>query len=193
MLPRLASLPHSASLPRLASLPLALGCLVLLTGCPEEAPPPDEAAVDGRGQVTAAEGPTDPTEEEFAAELNVDLDEMERRESGLYVQVLEEGEGPPAAPGDSMGVHYTVWFPDGTQLDSSQDREPPQPLPMVLGQTRLIEGWTEGVTGMREGERRRLVVPYDLAYGAEGRPPQVPPYSTLVFEVELAEHAPAER
>lgn len=185
--------PRLASLPRLAPLPLALGFLLLLTGCPEEAPPPDEAASDGRGQVTAAEGPTDPADEEFAPELNVDLDEMERRESGLYVQVLEEGEGPRAGPGDSMGVHYTVWFPNGTQLDSSHGRQPPQPLPMVLGQTQLIEGWTEGVTGMRQGERRRLVVPYDLAYGAEGRPPGVPPYSTLVFEVELVDHAPAER
>ena len=61
---------------------------------------------------------------------------------------------------------------------------------MVLGRTQLIDGWTEGVTGMRLGEKRRLVVPYQLAYGAAGRP-GVPPNSNLVFEVELAEHTPA--
>jgi len=71
------------------------------------------------------------------------------------------------------------------------DRQPPEPLSMVLGQTRLIEGWVEGVTGMRLGEKRRLVVPYDLGYGPGGRPPQIPAYSTLVFEVELATHTPA--
>jgi peptidylprolyl isomerase len=90
-----------------------------------------------------------------------------------------------------MGVDYTVWLSDGSKLDSSFDHQPPGPLAMTLGRTRLIDGWTEGVTGMRVGERRRLVVPYELAYGAAGRPPQVPPHSTLIFEVELTEHTPA--
>jgi FKBP-type peptidyl-prolyl cis-trans isomerase len=133
---------------------------------------------------------TDPVDIPFAASLQVDLTAMEKRESGLYVQVLEEGEGAPAAAGDQMGVHYTVWLPDGSKLDSSFDRSPPEPLPMVLNETALIAGWTEGVTGMRLGEKRRLVVPYDLAYGAAGRPPQVPPYTALVFELELAQHTP---
>lgn len=185
--------------------PLVLLAFLLLlfpAACGEEAPPPEDAAETedaartgqaAAGDPAAAEaGPTDPAEVEFAPELEVDLDEMEQRESGLYVQVLEEGEGPPAEPGDSMGVHYTVWFPDGEKLDSSHDHDPPAPLPMALGETQLIQGWTEGVTGMREGERRRLVVPYDLAYGERGRPPQVPPYSTLVFEVELVDHTPRE-
>lgn len=173
------------------SLPPALcvACLVVLAACPAETPEPEGEAVPDR---TAVEAPpdADPRNLTFASELEVDLDAMERRESGLYVQVLEEGEGPPAEPGDSMGVHYTVWFADGQKLDSSHDHQPPRPLPMVLEETALIDGWTEGVTGMREGERRRLVIPYHLAYGAEGRPPQVPPYATLVFEVELARHAP---
>jgi peptidylprolyl isomerase len=124
----------------------------------------------------------------FAPALEVNLDAMEEQESGLYIQVLREGDGPPAVAGDSMGVDYTVWFPDGTKLDSSHDHMPPVPLPMVLGETRLIDGWVEGVTGMRVGEKRRLVLPYDLAYGAAGRP-GVPPYSPLVFELELAQLA----
>jgi hypothetical protein len=128
---------------------------------------------------------TDLREIAFAPALEVNLDAMERQESGLFIQVLQEGEGPPAAPGDTMGVDYTVWFPDGTKLDSSHDHTPPAPYPMVLGETPLIAGWVEGVTGMRQGEERRLVLPYDLAYGASGRP-GVPPYTPLVFEVELA-------
>jgi FKBP-type peptidyl-prolyl cis-trans isomerase len=133
---------------------------------------------------------TDPRDIPFASSLQVDLAAMEKQESGLYVQVLQEGEGTPAVAGDQMGVHYTVWLSDGSKLDSSFDHAPPDPLPMVLNETALIDGWTEGVTGMRLGEKRRLVVPYDLAYGAAGRPPQVPPYTALVFEVELAQHSP---
>lgn len=159
---------------------------VLLVACGGEegddaATPSGEPAAEA---ATPETPPTDPREVAFAPSLDVDLAAMERRESGLYVQVLEEGEGARAEPGDSMFVHYTVWFADGRQLDSSLDRRPPQPLPMALGETLLIDGWTEGVTGMRVGERRRLVVPYDLGYGEAGRPPRVPPYSTLVFEVE---------
>lgn len=133
---------------------------------------------------------TDPRRIAWAPSLEIDLDAMERQATGLYVQVLADGEGPRAAPGDTMGIHYTVWLADGRKLDSSFDHTPPGPYGIILGETPLIEGWVEGVTGMRLGEKRRLVVPYDLAYGAAGRP-GVPPYSALVFEVELARHAPA--
>lgn len=170
---------------------------LLLTGCGagSDAGGRDEADV---ADTAAAEAPattepvTDVGEIDWSAELDVDLDEMERRPSGLYVQVLAEGAGPPATEGDSMAVHYTVWLPDGSTLDASRSHDPPEPLPMILGETRLIDGWVEGVTGMRLGERRRLVVPYELAYGASGRP-GVPPYTPLLFEVELAEHRPVDR
>lgn len=158
-----------------------------------DAPDPAEAeAGAGTPAAPPAAAPAGvPSLEEttFAPALEVDLGAMERRPSGLYVRVLEEGEGPPAARGDSMGVHYTVWLPGGQKLDSSHDHDPPAPYPIALGVTSLIEGWVEGVTGMRPGERRRLVVPYDLAYGARGRP-GVPPHTPLVFEVELAWHRP---
>ncbi|WP_420632998.1 FKBP-type peptidyl-prolyl cis-trans isomerase [Candidatus Palauibacter sp.] len=133
---------------------------------------------------------TDLREFTFAGELGVDLDAMEEAESGLFMQVLQQGSGPPAGYGDEMGVHYTVWLPNGTKVDSSHDYEPAEPLDMVLGSTQLIDGWVEGVTGMRLGERRLLVLPYNLAYGTDGSPPRIPGYSPLVFEVELAEHIP---
>jgi FKBP-type peptidyl-prolyl cis-trans isomerase len=169
---------------------------LLLAGCSGEPPRADteleserEAPAPVEESEVRAEPATDPRDVAFAPELQVDLDAMEKQESGLYILVLAEGEGPAAAPGDAMGVDYTVWLPDGSVLDSSFDHTPPAPLPMVLNETRLIAGWTEGVTGMRLGEKRRLVVPYDLAYGAAGRP-GVPPYTTLIFEVELATHTP---
>lgn len=169
---------------------------VFLAACSGEAP----RVASETGGETATEGEqmasapiTDPREIPFAEELQVDLDAMDLQESGLYIQVLQEGEGPPAVAGDTMGVDYTVWLPDGGKLDSSFDHTPAAPLPMILNETRLIAGWTEGVTGMRLGETRRLVVPYDLGYGAAGRPPRVPPYTALVFEVTLARHAPGGR
>lgn len=156
---------------------------------PDEAPAAAEVA--GSPETSGApEGVvTDVREVAFADELSVDLDAMEETESGLFIQVLREGSGPPAGYGDEMGVHYTVWLPNGSKVDSSHDHDPPEPLDMVLGSTALIAGWVEGVTGMRMGERRKLVLPYDLAYGPAGRT-GIPPYSPLVFEVELAEHIP---
>jgi hypothetical protein len=126
----------------------------------------------------------------WAVDLEVDLDAMIRRPSGLFVQVLREGRGPPAARGDSMDIHYRVWLPSGRLIDSSYDRSPPEPLSMVLGETSLIDGWVEGVTGMRLGERRRLVIPHELAYGPAGHPAGIPPYSPLLYEVELVGHRP---
>lgn len=123
----------------------------------------------------------------WAVNLGVDLDAMIRRPSGLYVQVLAEGRGPQAVRGDSMWVHYRVWLPSGRQIDASYDHDPPEPLDMVLGETPLIDGWVEGVTGMRVGERRRLVIPQQLAYGPQGHPAGIPPYSPLLYEVELVD------
>ncbi|WP_428276586.1 FKBP-type peptidyl-prolyl cis-trans isomerase [Candidatus Palauibacter sp.] len=131
---------------------------------------------------------TDLREIAFVDELAVDLDAMEETESGLFIQVLQGGSGPPAGYGDEMHVHYTLWLPNGSKVDSSHDRD--EPLELILGSTALIDGWVEGVTGMRLGERRKLVLPYDLGYGEMGNPPRIPAYSPLVFEVELAEHIP---
>jgi len=173
--------------------------LVLLTACTgsadttaqssNSADEPQQPQATPAVQAQEDVGPA-PTEVAFAEELAVDLEAMSLQESGLYILVLQEGEGPEAVPDDEMGVHYTVWFADGSKLDSSFDHTPPEPYGLVLGQTPLIDGWNEGVTGMRLGEKRRLVVPYQLGYGAGGRP-GVPGYSTLVFEVELAAHTPA--
>ncbi len=177
--------------------PLAIACA---GDAGEDASDGAEAAEEAAAMAETADSPemagspegviTDLREIAFVDELAVDLDAMEETESGLFIQVLQGGSGPPAGYGDEMHVHYTVWLPNGSKVDSSHDHNPPEPLEMILGSTALIDGWVEGVTGMRLGERRKLVLPYDLAYGTEGRPPAIPAYSPLVFEVELAEHIP---
>jgi FKBP-type peptidyl-prolyl cis-trans isomerase FkpA len=122
----------------------------------------------------------------YAAELNVDLTNMTRLESGLYIQDLEEGEGEAVEAGQVALVQYTGWLPDGTLFDSS--RQPGrQPFDVVVGRGEVIEGWDQGLPGMRVGGRRLLVIPPTLGYGAEGAGGVIPPNATLIFDVELVE------
>lgn len=110
--------------------------------------------------------------------------------SGLEVVDLECGDGAEAARGDVVVVHYEGRLEDGSVFSSS--REEGEPFEFRIGQGLVIAGWDEGVPGMRVGGRRMLVIPPDLGYGAEGRPPLIPPSATLTFEIELLEVTPAE-
>jgi FKBP-type peptidyl-prolyl cis-trans isomerase FkpA len=123
-----------------------------------------------------------PATETYAPELGVDLQQMNRTETGLYIQDIEQGAGAVAQPGNNVRVHYTGWLPDGSEFDSSRGGEP---FEFTLGQGMVISGWDEGVDGMREGGQRRLVIPYHLAYGERGAGGVIPPYATLIFDVEL--------
>lgn len=98
------------------------------------------------------------------------------------------GTGAPAEPGQVYAVHYTGWLRDGTKFDSSRDRG--EPIRFEQGKRRVIAGWDSGFEGMRVGGRRRLVIPYQLAYGVRGRGP-IPPRAELIFDVELVGVAPA--
>lgn len=106
--------------------------------------------------------------------------------SGLRYEDIQCGEGTAAARGDSVTVHYTGTLEDGEEFDSSRGGEPFQ---FNLGGGDVIEGWEEGVVGMREGGTRKLTIPPELGYGESGYPPIIPPDSTLIFEIELLEVA----
>lgn len=121
----------------------------------------------------------------FADELDIDLASMEQRDGGLYVQDVEVGTGAEAVAGQLVAVHYSGWLADGTPFDSSRDRG--VPFEVVIGEGGVIQGWDQGIPGMREGGRRKLVIPPELAYGAVGAGGVIPPNATLVFDVELLE------
>jgi peptidylprolyl isomerase len=102
----------------------------------------------------------------------------------LRYQEIQVGTGDLAAPGQFYTVHYTGWLAsDGTKFDSSVDRG--QPFEFLQGTKRVIIGWDQGFEGMHVGGKRRLFIPYQLAYGEQGRPPVIPPKSDLIFDIEL--------
>ena len=102
----------------------------------------------------------------------------------LEIEDLVEGDGAAAAPGDTLTMQYVgVNYSDGSEFDTSWDD--PQPFSFTLGAGEVIEGWDEGIEGMKVGGRRQLVIPPDLAYGKQGSPPAIGPDETLVFVVDL--------
>src|SRR5579885_1488579 len=95
---------------------------------------------------------------------------------------LTTGSGAPAAAGKKFTVHYTGWLKDGTKFDSSVDRK--EPFSFVQGRRQVITGWDIGFEGMKVGGKRKLFIPYQLAYGEAGTGP-IPSNAELIFEVEL--------
>lgn len=112
---------------------------------------------------------------------------MVTKDSGLQYEILQEGSGASPQKGQQVTVHYTGWLEEngkpGKKFDSSVDRG--QPFTFTVGVGQVIKGWDEGVMDMKVGEKRRLIIPADLGYGAHGAGGIIPPNATLIFDVEL--------
>ena len=155
--------------------------LVLLSGCTLDTvrskPLGAQTQAPGKSNVGAPEKVT------FNPSLNVDLAMMALSSSGLYWKDMAVGDGAEAVRGSTAVVNYTGWLPDGREFDSSKNAG--QPFSFRVGGGRVIQGWDEGVAGMRVGGRRLLVIPPALGYGASGVGGVIPGNATLVFQVEL--------
>lgn len=116
----------------------------------------------------------------FLAE-NKSKDGIQVTDSGLQFKVIEEGSGDTPQPTDQVTVHYTGKLIDGTTFDSSI----PRGEPTQFGVTQVIPGWVEGLQLMKPGAKYEFYIPQELAYGAQGSQGAIPPFSALIFEVEL--------
>jgi len=148
--------------------PAPEGSDTILTVPPVEPPAPVERAAGRKAP---------------AAPQEIAADGYVTTPTGLKVHDFVEGTGATPQPGQTALVDYTGWIQGGRKFDSSLDRD--DPLPVEIGANLVIAGWEEGLSTMKVGGKRQLVIPPDIGYGAKGRAPLIPPNATLVFEMEL--------
>ena len=124
---------------------------------------------------------------EAKAKADAELDKLaagfQKTASGLRYQILQKGNGAQAEKGKKISVHYKGQLADGTVFDSSYQRK--QPIDFTVGIGQVIKGWDEGLQLLKVGDKARLVIPSQLAYGSQGAGGVIPPNATLIFDVEL--------
>ena len=142
-----------------------------------------QSAIAGSGAPST--GVTNQTEVKIAEAASINMSDSEIKETGtgLKYKVITAGTGAIPKKGDTVIVHYTGTLEDGTKFDSSRDRDSPFSFKLGIGQ--VIKGWDEGLSIMRVGDRRTLIIPPDLGYGARGAGGVIPANATLIFDVEL--------
>jgi peptidylprolyl isomerase len=163
---------------RRLAVALVATALVGVAGCGEDESDSGAADVGTDAQTTAQPPPVDTTKKPIV--------EVPKGQApaGLQIEDLKEGDGPTAKSGDPVTVQYVgVAYSTGEEFDSSWDSG--QPFSFTLGTGGVIQGWDQGVAGMKVGGRRRLTIPPDLAYGEQGSPPAIGPNETLIFVVDL--------
>lgn len=124
-----------------------------------------------------------------AAPEDIDTGDYEETESGLMYYELEAGDGAMAEEGDPVSIHFTAWLEDGTRIDSTLDGG--TPFTFELGSEQVFEGWNEAVSLMEVGDSWQVVIPSELALGAEGAGDVIPPDSNLVMRIDFLEILPA--
>jgi len=168
---------------RIVAEAVALSCIVACGGgSPAPSPAPATAttgaASAGTPGPTANQGYVSEVERTtFSSALDVHLDRMSRRPSGLYLQDYEVGTGAVATRGRTVVIRYAGALPNGKRFDAGE-------ITVTLGSNKTIRAWEEGLLGMRVGGKRRLIVPPGLGYGSNGAG-EIPPNSVLVFDVEM--------
>ncbi|OKH25002.1 FKBP-type peptidyl-prolyl cis-trans isomerase [Chroogloeocystis siderophila] len=170
----------------LISLGVVIACVIVLVVAQFSSQQPDFAIAE---QLTPNQPANEVVAPSNATTENTLLSNMMSDEkaittpSGLKYIDIQEGDGATPKAGQRVYVHYTGTLENGTKFDSSRDRN--RPFDFKLGAGQVIKGWDEGISTMKVGGRRQLIIPPELGYGARGAGGVIPPNATLVFDVEL--------
>jgi peptidylprolyl isomerase len=166
----------------LVSLGLMLGCGILVLAFQFMSGKPEAMAgsISDTGSVAVVSPSTPAPSKSIAMDSN---ENQITTTSGLKYVEIAEGTGDTPVKGQTVSVHYTGTLESGKKFDSSRDRN--QAFEFQIGEGQVIKGWDEGLSTMKVGGRRKLIIPADLGYGARGAGGVIPPNAILIFDVEL--------